>query len=53
MFGAIAGRLLTSPPAFLLAGLLDSLLYLGATIGRSVCSLTDRMPESLSKIASR
>jgi hypothetical protein len=49
----IAGRLLTSPLAFLLAGLVDLFLYAAAAIGRSVRSRADRMSEWLSEIAAR
>jgi hypothetical protein len=49
----IAGRLLTSPLAFLLAGLVDLFLYAGGTMGRSVRSRADRTSEWLSKIAAR
>lgn len=45
------GRLLTSPIAFLVAGLLDFALYASATIARAVCSLTSRMLRSGPNIA--
>jgi hypothetical protein len=53
MFGRLAGRLLTSPLAFLIAGLADFLIFAGATIRRGACSVTHRMLESIPKIARR
>jgi hypothetical protein len=53
MLGRMAGRLLTSPLAFLIAGLTDFLLFAGATIGRGACSLPHRMLKSIPKIARR
>ena len=49
----MAGRLLTSPLAFLVAGIRDFALFAGATIGRSVCSFTHRMLRSAPNIARR
>ena len=53
MFGRLTGRLLTSPLAFLIAGVTDFLLFAGATIGRGACSLTHCMLKSVPKIARR
>lgn len=48
-----AGRLLTSPLAFLAAGLLDFTFFAGATIARLACSLAHRMITASPKIAPR
>jgi hypothetical protein len=49
----LAGRLLTSPVAFLVAGILDFGLFAAATIGRAMCSLAHRMLAAAPKIADR
>jgi hypothetical protein len=53
VFSPAAGRLLTSPVAFLFAGIVDFVLLAGATISRSGCSLTHRMLQSVRKIERR
>jgi hypothetical protein len=53
MSARLAGRLLTSPVAFLVAGVLDFALFASATIGRSLCSLAHRMLAAAPKIAAR
>ena len=53
MGSRLAGRLLTSPLAFLAGGVLDFFLFAGATIGRTVCSHAHRMFRALSNIDAR
>jgi hypothetical protein len=53
MGSRLAGRLLTSPLAFLVAGIADFVWFAGATLARSACSLTRRMRQAVSNIERR
>ena len=53
MGSRLAGKLLTGPLAFLVAGLIDFGVFAGATFSRAVFSVTHRMLNALSNIAPR
>jgi hypothetical protein len=50
VWSRIAGRAITSPFAFLFAGILDFALFAGATIGRGLCSVSHCMRRAVPKI---